>query len=326
MSPFLTQQSVYGQQTSRASVLAENYGAQTTEQPIDFEIGIPSISAGSQSNPSDALQILANASHESLVRSGNIWYIQLLQEYNKANAALAALREAYSALLESHMAPTKLKVETDNSEAFDLSKPLNRHDYPGVRFWHKGDWSPTNGSRATKIESEGYVADKENNRMGFLEDEHGNIADLKTADAVRAHMREVFSVLLTRGIAPRTWMSPDGSTARMFYWEQMYLHFPDLRLCEGNWKANRIAMDNYPSWRASQAASSAKKDNHTPSKSSNGKRVRAPSVSSIPIAPVQPKAKRIRKADEPIICFPPSTPPQQSPNMDQIALPTHLRK
>lgn len=30
----------------------------------------------------------------------------------------------------------------------------------------------------------------------------------------------------------------------------MRQHFPELRLCENDWKADQIASDNYPSWRA----------------------------------------------------------------------------
>ena len=50
-----------------------------------------------------------------------------------------------------------------------------------------------------------------------------------------------------KGTPPATWGAADIET-RKLYSQEMSTRFPELKLCDLDWKAEQIATDNYPSW------------------------------------------------------------------------------
>ena len=92
------------------------------------------------------------------------------------------------------------------------------------------------------------AANGENVLMSYVEDENGVGVDGHKATGMRSLMREIFAHLYSQGVHPRTWAKGD-LIVQNFYRETMYRRFPELRLCEGSWKVDKIAIDNYSSWR-----------------------------------------------------------------------------
>jgi hypothetical protein len=121
----------------------------------------------------------------------------------------------------------------------------DREDYPLVKYWHRHEWTNADclvamiGAPEKARASQG-----ENVTMRFVEDENGNIVDGFRATAIRKFSREIWSGLGNIGKAPKTWGKVDAKVAAE-YRSEMGRKFPELRLCEGNWKADHIATLNY---------------------------------------------------------------------------------
>jgi hypothetical protein len=83
--------------------------------------------------------------------------------------------------------------------------------------------------------------------MRYIEDENGQVIDGHRASAMRKLARSIWIALANTGKAPAKWSQADIVVAQS-YRREMRHHFPELRLCENDWKADLIASDNYPSW------------------------------------------------------------------------------
>ena len=91
--------------------------------------------------------------------------------------------------------------------------------------------------------------------MRYVEDENGQMVDGHRASAIRKLARSIWVALANAGKAPAKWSQADVVVAQS-YKREMRRHFPELQLCENDWKADLIASDNYPSWYSHQANTS----------------------------------------------------------------------
>lgn len=83
--------------------------------------------------------------------------------------------------------------------------------------------------------------------MLYVENENGECVDGHRASDIRKVARAIWVRLADAGKAPKSWMKADLATADE-YNREMLQRYPELRLCEANWKAAHIAIENYPSW------------------------------------------------------------------------------
>jgi hypothetical protein len=90
--------------------------------------------------------------------------------------------------------------------------------------------------------------------MRYVEDKDGNTIDGTRASAMRkaARLIWVHISLNNPGGPPPTWGKADVTMVQA-YRSEMCRQFPELRLCESNWKADQIATDYYPSWYSGQS-------------------------------------------------------------------------
>jgi hypothetical protein len=134
--------------------------------------------------------------------------------------------------------------------------PAVQSDYPNVKFWTKRAWldhhkeskdisNPTRkvGGVRGKVRS----AQGENVKMLYVEDEQGNTVNGNRASDMRRVARSIWIELARTGKAPKKWGRADVRVAD-YYKGEMRHRFPELRLCDQDWKADQIAIDNYPSW------------------------------------------------------------------------------
>ena len=126
---------------------------------------------------------------------------------------------------------------------------INRDDYPLVKYWYRHEWTNAENSQVAVIGAPGKAraSQGENVTLRFVEDENGNMIDGFRATTIRKFSREIWSGLGTIGKAPKSWGKVDSKVAAE-YRTEMGRKFPELRLCDGNWKADLIATLNYPSW------------------------------------------------------------------------------
>jgi hypothetical protein len=76
------------------------------------------------------------------------------------------------------------------------------------------------------------------------------------ASEVSHHCRLIWEYLAQQGVAPTTWKKCSAPAAQ-YYYSEIYKFHPDLRLCDGNWKAEKLAVDTYPGWHRTRFSSSA---------------------------------------------------------------------
>jgi hypothetical protein len=94
------------------------------------------------------------------------------------------------------------------------------------------------------------MANDENVAMRFVEDADGNAIGGRRAQDIQRRIRGIFGHLADQPSGPAsTWTGNSGMKQQYFYQELGKL-FPELRLCELDWKADKLAIDAYPSWYA----------------------------------------------------------------------------
>jgi len=139
-----------------------------------------------------------------------------------------------------------------------LDQPLNHNDYPKVRFWFRKDWinrkketsgiTRVNQSNAfTTQQNRGRAPSGLNVSLRYVEDAHGVVVDGFRASEMRKFARSIWNQLLGAAKAPRSWGKADLDVAA-HYRREMCRRFPELGLCEFDWKAEQLATDNYPNW------------------------------------------------------------------------------
>jgi hypothetical protein len=143
-------------------------------------------------------------------------------------------------------------------------EPLRREDYPNVRFWTKRDWLDR-----SEQESDNMILDNSGRRgkarasqginvtMRYVEDENGKLVNGHRATEMRRHARLIWVHMAKSGGPPLSWGKADVKLSQT-YCQEMRQRFPELALCDLDWKADQIATDNYPSWFKNWSESSQK--------------------------------------------------------------------
>lgn len=96
--------------------------------------------------------------------------------------------------------------------------------------------------------------------MRFMEDEKGNVVDGYRAKAMRDLARAIFEEFSANGIDVSSYCNGMPYTAKEFFRTKMATKFPEFRLCEGDWKADAVAITTYPGWKKSRSGKNAKNE------------------------------------------------------------------
>lgn len=120
-----------------------------------------------------------------------------------------------------------------------------------VKYWYRHEWTTADNNQVAHIgagaQGKARAAQGENVSLRFVEDENGNVIDGFRATAMRRFAHELWASLNGIGKAPKTWGKVDAAVAAQ-YQNEMEQRFAELRLSDNHWKADLIAMLNYPSW------------------------------------------------------------------------------
>lgn len=89
--------------------------------------------------------------------------------------------------------------------------------------------------------------------------------DKDRAREMRKSACNIWLAFEDEGSAPATWRQA-STQVRKKYYESMSSQFPELKLCDMDWKAEQLASDNYSSWHSYRARIKLEKDSHHRSK------------------------------------------------------------
>ena len=118
------------------------------------------------------------------------------------------------------------------------SEPLERKDFPNVRFWALKEW---NDYKATRQRSSEAIS-----KLAFITTSSGEPVSNGYLEQMSETARSLFTELHARGLAPPTWKAKSKSVSDFFV-NTIVLKFPELRWCEGGiWKAETFAVTRYP--------------------------------------------------------------------------------
>ena len=121
---------------------------------------------------------------------------------------------------------------------------LKKEDYPDVEFWDATSWNDS------KVDKDIFTTSPRHKKKGtfwFLEDANGAPLSEERCNAVTKRARQIFAHLNASGAGATKW-GEMGNVSQDYYRNEKYSLFPELRLCELDWKANRLATETYSSW------------------------------------------------------------------------------
>jgi hypothetical protein len=90
----------------------------------------------------------------------------------------------------------------------------------------------------------------------YIQDKDGKTVSGKRVKAMRAHARHIWSHLLSISKLPDKW-SNATSVVRNYYAGEMRRQFPELQLCDLDYKSHRIATEIFPGWRTTYITNKA---------------------------------------------------------------------
>jgi len=194
-------------------------------------------------------------------------------------------------------------TSTTNTTAISPDLPaLVRSDFPNVKYWTRREWKDHLLARrsVTVFGESDQDGDTKNASMSYVEDKDGIPVTCDRATSIRKFAREIWTELLGNGKAPTSW-SKVGLTAGHQYRSEMKRRYPELQLCEGDWKSELIATENYPSWYSSKRPTKVKKEDQPDTAAPPAKR---------PLQTTESQSPKKKKIDE--------SPLLESLNLEQI--------
>ena len=124
---------------------------------------------------------------------------------------------------------------------------LDRGEFPNVKLWLQGGYrsrckSGKNGDVDDLVEKpEGSILSM------YMEDENGNEIPEEVRKATRETAKGFFNLIMEKGRAPGAW-DEAAIDVKNEYIHIMESSHPFLRLCEGHWKAKKVATNSYSQW------------------------------------------------------------------------------
>ncbi|KAJ7939210.1 hypothetical protein B0H13DRAFT_2300961 [Mycena leptocephala] len=227
---------------------------QSISSVVGMAIPLPTRGLPGSWNPA-----VAEATHESLLQNRNLDYMKLYDSHGKLeeqnehfwrihselkaryetlNSAYMTLVNAVSDKLSNVSNPASAPVSQHDALApASTSKEhldvLTRDDYPQISYWTEQEYLKVEAERkkengkvsmkeAQSQRGSRRLADDENVMFWFIEDQDGNPVAGSRAKA------DIF--------------------VRNYYAGEMRREFPELRLCDFDYKAHRIATMTFPNW------------------------------------------------------------------------------
>jgi hypothetical protein len=95
----------------------------------------------------------------------------------------------------------------------------------------------------------GRASQGENVKMRYIQHENGDIIDGWRGMEIRRYARSIFVGFALDGKLFHSWVEGADATSRTNYNRDMVARFPEVGLCELDWKIDQIASEIYSPWR-----------------------------------------------------------------------------
>ncbi|KJA14337.1 hypothetical protein HYPSUDRAFT_208793 [Hypholoma sublateritium FD-334 SS-4] len=204
--------------------------------------------------------------------------VNLLKERALLEAKNSVLKEAYDHLVE------RIPV------AVIQPSVLKREDYPNITFWFRHEYlaaladdkitsiddAPINaqpeyeadahdddangediasvqgqsGGTSKSKRGKGRASQGQNVKMRYLQHENGDIIDGWRASDIRRYARSIFVGFALQGKTFSSWVEGVDAGSRTTFYRDMVARFPEVGLCELDWKSEQIASEIYSQWRS----------------------------------------------------------------------------
>ena len=151
-----------------------------------------------------------------------------------------------SALAEEKITPVDdapIKIQgAEYNDVDDEDEDGNGEDGAGI---HEQPSGALKGKRGKGRASQG-----ENVKMRYLQHENGDIIDGWRAADIRRYARSIFVGFALQGKVFHSWVEGADAASRTSYYRDMATRFPEVGLCELDWKSEQIASEIYSQWRS----------------------------------------------------------------------------
>lgn len=107
---------------------------------------------------------------------------------------------------------------------------------------------PSGASKGKR--GKGRASQGENVKMRYLQHENGDIIDGWRASDIRRYARSIFVGFALEGKVFQSWVEGVDAASRTSFYREMVARFPEVGLCELDWKSEQIASEIYSQWRS----------------------------------------------------------------------------
>ena len=172
----------------------------------------------------------------------------VLKRQDYPNVTYWFRHEYFSALAEDKItsvddAPVKTQgAEHAEADDDDDDDDGNGEDGTGV---HEQSSGAPKGKRGKGRASQG-----QNVKMRYLQHENGDIIDGWRASDIRRYARSIFVGFALQGKVFQSWVEGVDAASRTSYYRDMVARFPEVGLCELDWKSEQIASEIYSQWQS----------------------------------------------------------------------------
>jgi hypothetical protein len=127
-------------------------------------------------------------------------------------------------------------------------------DYSKVKFWYRKNWLQylKDCGNSTQVGEEPIhgktlMSRGINKNAKYIEDVDGEPVNGWRLRDILAHTRAIWASFRSVKRAPPTWGKANAEVAQVYRCE-MRTRFPELSLCDNDWKADHLATEHYSSW------------------------------------------------------------------------------
>ena len=174
--------------------------------------------------------------------------IELKEELREARQVSKSMVSSYTPPYKAAgQQPVQDKItrpSTDQSADLKITVPpappiSNEDDHDAVRFWRKSEWR--NFEEGERKRNRNTV------KFSFICDESGESVPSSRIDEMGDAAKLAWNELHHFRLAPTTW-AKKIDRANEYFSNTMRTKFPELRLCQGDWKLQEFATERYPAW------------------------------------------------------------------------------
>ncbi|KAF8968968.1 hypothetical protein BDZ97DRAFT_1754910 [Flammula alnicola] len=226
--------------------------------PTPMRVDVLRHGGGMNSAVDFRMQVIRLATEEILKQSGNLAYNKLVLRNFELETEIRVCNGMYGKLLGNINERQLSGTGNDGLPPPIVLPRLDRNNYQFVTIWTVDDWqkSKKKNDDASIRKKKGRPAKNADSMtresMAYIQDENGKPVTEARARDICNEARKVFSKLEELKMAPRTW-TKISSASSQYYRQVMYGYFPELQFCDGDWKAERLGIDIYPSWSRQRA-------------------------------------------------------------------------